>query len=199
MSANIITMSAQMLKERTAVHTNVDEKLLFPDMKYVQDAFIEPVLGTALFNKIQSLISAGTINDIANADYKYLLDTYIVDAMINFTLMKLPVTMGFQFWNKGVVRKTGDNTELPPMVDLVDISNEYKNRGEHYANRLEKYLLAQMGLSPNKYPEYNLPGNSVDTVYPSRNEFTSPIYLGDSIRDNPYCNPGGFNGQPYKD
>ena len=198
MSVNIITMSVLMMKERTSIHSNIDEKLIYPDMKYVQDSLIKPVLGTALFEKIQTLIAAGTITDLANADYKYLIDTYIVDAMMYFTLSKLPMSMGYQFWNKGVVRKTGDNTELPSMSDLIDISNEYKSRGEYYANRLEKYLLSQAGLNPNKYPEYYQPGNTVDTVYPSRNEFTSPIYLGDD-RDNPYCNPGGFNGQPYKD
>lgn len=196
MSSNIITMSVLMMKERTSIHSNIDEKLIYPDMKYVQDTCIKPVTGTALFEKLQSLIDAGTITDPANAEYKYLLDTYIIDAMMNFTLSKLPMSLGYQFWNKGVVRKLGDSTELPSMSELVDISNEYKNRGEYYAKRLRLFLIDQSSRL-GKYPEYRLPGNTIDTVFPDQNSFTNPIYLGGDC-DCDYYNPGGFTNTPYK-
>ena len=46
-------MTVQQLKDRTGLHSNVDEKQVKPDIKYCQDAFILPLLGTALMNKLQ--------------------------------------------------------------------------------------------------------------------------------------------------
>lgn len=196
MSVNVLLISDLIIKERTSVHGNIDPKLIYPDIKYAQDLYIKPILGTALFEKLQTMVSNGSIT--TDIDYKYLLDTYLVDAIIYFTLSELPVTISYQFWNKGIVRKLGDNTELPSMSELVDLANRYKARGEYYANRMKLFLIDQTSRTA-KYPEYRLPGNTVDTVTPEQRNFTMPIYLGDDKRDNPWCNPGGFNGQPYHD
>jgi hypothetical protein len=199
MSQNILLISDVMIKERTAIHGNIDPKLIYPDIKVAQDMYILPILGTNLYEKLQTLVSNGTITDLANADYKTLMDKYLVDALIYYTLAELPTTISYQFWNKGVVRKQGQDTELPSMSELIDLSRKYNNRAEFYANRMKLFLIDQSSRT-SKYPEYRLPGNTVDTVTPEMRSFTMPIYLGDTDgRDNPWCNPMGFNGQPYKD
>lgn len=199
MSKNILLISDSILKERTAIHGNIDPKLIYPDIKYVQDAFIKPVLGSALFDKIQKLVGDNTIGDVANADYKLLLDDYLIDTLMYYTLAELPVNISYQFWNKGVVRKQGQDTDLPTMAELVDISNRHKSKAEYYANRMKLFIIDQNGRNQ-KYPEYTNPGSTVDTITPEQRNFTLPIFLGDSDgNDNPYCNRGGFNGQPYHD
>lgn len=182
-----------MIKERTAIHGNIDPKLIYPDIKAAQDLYIEKVLGSALFKKLQTIVSDGTITtDVNNANYKILLDKYLVDALIYYTLSELPQTISYQFWNKGVVRKSGDNTELPSMSELVDISNKYKNRAEQYVRRAIMYLMANTPL----FPEYLNPGNTIDTIFPDRRAFETGIYLGD---ERSWCdwNPGGFTGAGY--
>lgn len=197
MSENILLISDTMIKERTAIHGNIDPKLIYPDIKVAQDMYIMPILGTALYNKLQAIISDGTITtNPANANYKGLIDKYLVDALMYYTLAELPTTISYQFWNKGVVRKQGENTDLPSMSDLIDLSNKYKNRAEFYAERLKLYIIDK---APTMFPEYLNPGSTIDTVTPEQRAFTMPVYLGDEGRDNPYCNPGGFNGQPYHD
>lgn len=199
MSLNILLISDIMIKERTAIHGNIDPKLIYPEIKYAQDAYVKPVLGTALYDKLQSTISDSSISDPVNADYKLLLDEYLVDALIYYTLAELPVNISYQFWNKGVVRKQGQDTDLPTMSELVDISNRYKSRAEYYANRMKLFIIDQSSRL-GKYQEYTHPGSTVDTITPEQRNFTMPVYLGDSDgRDNPWCNPGGFNGQPYHD
>lgn len=196
MSENILLISDVMIKERTVIHGNIDPKLIYPDIKVAQDMYIQPILGSALYNKLLALISSGAISsDAANVNYKTLIDKFIVDTLIYYTLAELPTTISYQFWNKGVVRKQGENTELPSMSDLIDISNKYKNRAEFYANRMKLYIIQNANAM---YPEYLNPGNGIDTMTPSQRSFTTGIYLGDE-RDNPYCNRGGFNGQPYHD
>lgn len=196
MSLNILLLSDEIIKERTSLHGNVDAKLLYPDIKVAQDFYILPVLGTALYNRLQTLVNGGDWTGAAA--YKSLMDNYIIDALMWFTLAELPITLGYQFWNKGVVRKAGQDTETPSMSDLVDVSNTYRNRGETYAKRLKLFLQASLSQSPQPYPEYMQPGTGIDTIYPDQSSFSMPVYLGDAARD-PYCNKGGFTDKPYSD
>ena len=191
MSKNTLFISDTILKEKSIVNSNNDAKLIYPDIKAAQDLYIHPILGTALFIKIQNAIAANNWTGLA--DYKTLLDDYIIDTLVNYTMAELPMN-SYQFTNKGIVRKQGDNTDLPSMSDLVDISNKYRNRAEQYAVRLKRYLLVK---APTLFPEYLNPGSTLDTILPEQKEFSMPVYLGDE--HNPFCNPGGFNGQPYSE
>jgi hypothetical protein len=173
MSKNTLLLSATILKDRTAIHTNIDEKLLYPEIKAAEDMFIHPILGTALYNKLISDIdSTGT----TTGAYKTLLDDYILDTLINYVIAALPDAISFQFWNKGVLRKGGDTTETPTMAELVDIADKYRVRAEWYAQRLIKYL--QTVATSVVLPEYIDPGSAIDTIVPEVNSFTMPIYLG---------------------
>lgn len=172
MSKNVLLISDDILKDRTAVHGNIDAKLLYPEIKVAQDMYIHPILGTALFNKIIDEVDAGTIT----GDYKDLLDDYIIDTLLYFVLAGLPEALSYQFWNKGVVRKSGDNTELPSMSELIDLSNKYRVRAEWYGERLNKYL--KQTASTTVLPEYISPGDTLDTINPENQSYTMPIYLG---------------------
>lgn len=173
MSKNVLLISVQILKDRTAIHTNIDEKLLYPEIKAAQDMYIHPILGTALFDKIVNDIdTTGT----TTGDYKTLLDNYIVDCLMYYVLAGLPMGISFQFWNKGVVRKQGDSTELPSMGELIDLSNHYRQKADWYAERLKNYLIANADEST--LSEYISPGDTSDTINPSNTAYNMPVWLG---------------------
>jgi len=173
MSKNVYLISVEMIKARTAIHGNIDPELVKPEIKTAQDMYILPLIGTALYTKIQTDIQAtGTTTGV----YKTLLDDYIADTLVWYTLSELSVTLSFQFWNKGVARKVGDFTELPSMNELIDLQNKYKNRAEFYANRTRLYLKENSTL----FTEYLNPGSGSDTIQPDGNSFTMPLWLGDN-------------------
>lgn len=177
MSRDVLLVSDTMIKDRTAIHGNIDPKLIYPDIKVAQDMYILPILGTALYEKLQTLIADGTItSDATKVNYKNLIDKYLCDALMYFTLSELPTTISYQFWNKGVIRKQGESTELPSMSDLIDLSNKYKNRAEFYAERLRLYVIQN---ASSMFPEYLNPGATIDTITPEQRSFTMPVYLGD--------------------
>lgn len=189
MSLNILLMSDEMIKERSTVHGNTDPQLLYPDIKVAQDMYILPILGTALYDKLQERVNAGVWTGFE--EYKILLDNYIIDALMYYTMAELPFN-SYQFWNKGMLRKIGQDTETPSMSDLMDISNRYRYKAEFYGNRLRAYLIQNANA---KFREYLNAGNGADTINPDNTGFSMPIYLGD---EGGRCNPGGFTGQPYQ-
>lgn len=161
-----------MIKDRTAVHGNIDPKLIYPNIKVAQDMYIHPILGSALYNKLQTDIAGAGLT----GNYKILVDRYIVDALMYYTLAELPLSLSYQFWNKGVLRKQGESTDLPSMSELFDIGNKYKNWAEFYSNRLRLYLKQNASTL---FPEYLNPGSGVDDINPENKSFTMPVYLGD--------------------
>lgn len=94
MSKNVLLIDENILKERTAIHGNIDPKLLYPEIKAAQDMYIEPILGSALYNKIINEVDAGTIT----GTYKALLDDYIIDALCWYIVSALPDAISYQFW-----------------------------------------------------------------------------------------------------
>lgn len=180
MSLNVLLISDVTIKERTGLHNNIDPKLIYPEIKCAQDMYIEPILGSALFNKLQTDVKNGTVT----GDYKVLMDNYIADALIYYTMADMPVATSYQIWNKGVVRRSGNDTETVSRSELNDLSNGFRDKAEFYAQRLIKFLKQ---YAPTKYPEYLNPGGGYNDVHPTNGSFTMPVYLGN---DDCGCNWG---------
>lgn len=181
MSRNVLILTVSKLKERTAMHDNVDSKLVEHDIKAVQDLYIEPILGTALYEKILDDIEDNTLTGV----YKTLVDNYIIDTLLNYTLSEVPLGLNMQFWAKGILKKTADNTETPSLTEVMVLADKYKRRAELYAVKLKNYLLENARSSV--FPEYLNPGNGRDTVHPNRAVRTIPIYLGGDSDYNCKC------------
>lgn len=188
MSKNWLLMTDQMIKDRSTIHGNIDPKLISPEIKVAQDMYIHPILGSSLFNKLLVDVNASGIT----GDYKTLLDDYIVDPLMYYAISQMPMGLSFQFWNKGVIRKQGDSTELPTMSELVDVANHYRMRAEWYGERLTKYL--QQHSTTIFLPEYLTACGDLDSIGPQSSPFTMPVYLGDHHycqnldKNNCHCN-----------
>ena len=174
MSRNILFVSVNTIKERTGVHNNLDEKLINPEILASQDMYILPCLGTALYNRLQD----GIQNDNLSSLESEILDTYITPALVYYVLSELPMGLSYQFYNKGLIRKSGDGQENPSASDMIDVADRYKSRAEFYKQRLVKFLKekAVKGL----LNLYLNPGNTIDTMIPENQAYTTSIWLGDS-------------------
>jgi hypothetical protein len=142
-----------------------------PEIKTAQDMYILPALGTALYNRLQDGINNCTLNP----DENNLLDNYIADTLVHYVLSELPMGLSYQFYNKGLLRKSGENTENPSMQDMIDVANRYKARAEFYKQRMIKYLKEYSTT----YPEYLNPGSGIDAIHPENDAYTTSIWLGD--------------------
>ena len=182
MSKNTLFISVQSIKDRTGLHANVDEKLVLPEIKTAQDMYILPALGSALYNELQTAVDSNTYTNLQTT----LLDDYIVDTLIYFVMSELPQGLSFQFYNKGLLRKSGENQENPSMQDMIDVANRYKARAEFYKQRLIKYLKQNNAL----YPNYLNFGSGIDSIKPDNEGYTVSMYLGDAC-----CNDDYYEGK----
>jgi hypothetical protein len=171
MSLNLLFISVDTIKDRSGLHNNLDEKLVFPEIKSAQDIYILPALGSALYNRLQDAITNSNLTQLETT----LLNDYIVDTLINFVLSELPQGISYQFYNKGLLRKTGDNSDYPSMQDMIDVANRYKSRAEFYKQRLIKYLRENIA----QFPLYSNYGNGIDAIKPERDAYNASIWLGE--------------------
>jgi hypothetical protein len=172
---DILFISPENIYERSAVHKNIDSKMIVPEIKAAQEMYILPVLGTALYDRLQD----GVNNNNLTADEQTLIKSYIRDPLIHYTISELAPALSFQLWNKGLTRKTTENSEAVSSSEIDDFTAKFKNRAEWYLERLIRYLIQEAGEG-NKFQEYINPGSRTDTFVPKRTSFEIGIYLGNT-------------------
>lgn len=194
MSANILMISEQSFKDFTIASNNIDLKNVTQVIKMTQDRYIHPLCGSALYNKILTLISNNQIVNVGNAIYKTLLDDYLTDTLFNYVLGELPMAMQYKFVNKGVLKKTSENSEQPTIQELESISKYYHGYAQWYAERVINYLTANGEL----YPEYLNPGSDITTIHPVSNQYRCAINLGNGELEDTRPYSEKYQGNRYK-
>jgi hypothetical protein len=194
MSANILMISEQSFKDFTIASNNIDLKNLTQIIKMTQDRYIHSLCGSALYNKILDLISTGDITLVGNAKYKTLLDSFLTDTLFNYVLGELPMAMQYKFVNKGVVKKTSENSEQPTYAELQSISKYYQGYAEWYAERTINYLTA----NSETYPEYLNPGSDITAIWPTSNQYRTAINLGNGELEDTRPYSERYQGNRYK-
>ena len=172
---DILFISAENIYDRSPVHKNIDSKMIIPEIKAMQEMYLLPVLGTALYERLQD----GIDNSNLTAHEVTLLKDYIRDPLIHYTISELADGLSYQIWNKGLTRKTTENSEAVSSSEIDDYKAKYKNRAEWYLERLIRYLIEEAGTG-SKFQEYINPGSRVDTFVPKRTSFEIGIYLGNT-------------------
>jgi hypothetical protein len=180
MSKNILFITEQTFKDRTGASNNIDGKQLFPMIKVAGDIYIQPALGSTLYKRLQSGVDANnlTINE------KTLIDDYITDTLIWYTMSMLPMTMGFQLFSKGFLQKTSEESNTPSRSDMEMLEQKYTSMAEFYKTRMIGYLKENYNL----FYEYINTGSAYDTIFPEEKAYTCPIYLGDGYGVKSFVN-----------
>ena len=132
MSKNIIFITETLFKERTGASNAIDGKQIFPMIKVAQDLYIQPTLGSRLYKRLQLGIESDNLTD----NEKTLLDEYVTDTLIWYTMSMLPLIMGFQLFSKGFLQKTSEESQAPSRSDLELIEQKYKSMAEFYNTRM---------------------------------------------------------------
>ena len=164
-------ISVKDLKDKSIINGNVDADKIIHFIEIAQDIYIHQYLGTSLYDKLQSLIIADTLDDVGNSNYKLLRDNYIKPCMIWFTHIEyLPESL-FTIDNSGLTRHRGENEDVVDFAEVDRLVDKARARADFYTQRMVDYLCNNSNL----FPEYL--NNSNEDLRPNRdnNNFSSIV------------------------
>ena len=167
----IFLVSVKTLKESSILNQNIDEMYLYVPIKTAQDSGLQPIIGTKLYNKLMDLVEDGSITGAT--DYKYLLDEYVTQYLVNKVTADIQIPLSFKLRNQGVVQQTGENTYVPSLKDIQYVQQHYQNQADFYSNRMSDYLRANR----TKYPEYCSVDSCAD-MRSNKGAYNTGIFLG---------------------
>jgi len=164
------------LIRHSVIDDNTEYDKITPVIELVQDKYILPLLGTSLYNTIEThilaYINSATTIPVA---YKTLIDNYILKMMVHYIMYESSPTFKFRYANKGIMTNSSDNGQPIPTNDMEYLMNIWKTNGEMYGDRMIKYL----NYNNSTYPTYN--NNTGADIFPERNAYDVDIYLGTRI------------------
>lgn len=160
------------LKQKSIIGGTVDPDKIVQFIEVAQDTHIQNYLGGKLYNKIQQLIIADTIDLSINSNYKNLLDSYIKPMLIWYTQAEYMPFSAFQISNGGVYRHTSANSQLASMEEINMLTRRALETAEFYTRRFTDY----MDFNSELFPEYTSTAN--EEMHPDRDVNFGGIYLG---------------------
>ena len=170
-----MVISLGFLKETTPLNDNVDDAKIRSVLLATQRMYIEPILGSDLYNRISSDIAGSSLT----GNYKTLTDTWIAPCLAWYTYSELIPDVGVQVARGGVYRSNAENSQTATISELNYYQQKQRDRGEHFADRLTEYLCSNSSL----FPEYST--NSDEDLRPIKSKAFHGISL-DYTQPNAY-------------
>lgn len=169
------------LTENTIVDGNVDYKKFKPALALAQDLDLLPILGSDLMAKLKTDVDAFyTSGTPVPEPYKTLLETYVQPALVHFALSRATPNFKFKYAAKGVIVNGSENSQSAETIDVEKQSDYWRNIGEDYAKRMFDYITFNTAV----FPEYFSQIGTSYKIYPKRNIYSCPIFLGPSSGSN---------------
>ena len=135
--AYVLFISELKLKDSTAINLNVDPEILLPYVLQAQRIYIEPKIGTDLYEKLESLITAGTIGDGGNEAYKTLVDEYIGDCLPSWAFHMCIPYLRFKTENGNIYSKTSETGTALSTEEAQHLREEVRNNAEYFTDKTE--------------------------------------------------------------
>ena len=172
----VLFISEAKLKDSTAINLNVDPEILLPYVLQAQRIYIETKLGTTLYEKLESLITAGTIGNVGNEAYKTLVDEYIGDCLPSWAFHMCIPYLRFKTENGNIYSKTSETGNALSTEEAQHLREEVRNNAEYFTERMIQYITNNITL----FPEYNT--NSGADISPDQNAYYNGMNLERPMR-----------------
>ncbi len=167
--ARVLFITEDYIKTNSTIDDNCDAQTLMIITYDAQELYIEPLLGSRLYNKLKADIVASTLT----GDYLTLMNDYVVPTLLKWIIHDYVPMSSARLRSVGATKKSGEFGQSMDMKNLTFIMNMAENKANLIGMKMIDYLACNVDL----FPEYctNDEGGELDPI----NSATSTgIYLG---------------------
>jgi len=176
---NTFLISEAQIRNYTDIDNNIDSALIKNGIREAQDIKLQPIIGTLLYEKLTSLVDAGTISDAANADYKTLLDSYIQNMLIYAAYYFILDSVYMRSRNNGLLIPDGGENSIAADRAMYNVKRQsVQNKMEFYSNLLTDYIIEEQTL----YPELNASNKLYDLNPNYEDKYGNPFVFNNKSR-----------------
>lgn len=146
MASNAYFIDQDYLIRYSWINGTTDEKYLRPAIRLAQLKRVRFYLGKCLYDKLESLVEnqgagdATDIDNVANVNYKTLLDDYVQDVTMYWSLVELYPYLVRKIDNSNIIKRVGQNTETLSTDELADMVKTERSNAQHFTDQMIKYL-----------------------------------------------------------
>ena len=151
----------------TTISGNIDIFKINPHIHNAEILYLEPILGSDLYNKLLQLVTGATIAE----PYNTLLIDYVTPSVVFHTMELFIPLNAFQIADGGVSQYTPSNANFSSIDEIDKISNKYRIIGGKYDMKLSEYLIKNSALFPEYTGNTGLIGKN-ETTYRSGGIYT---------------------------
>ena len=159
---------------------NVENTFIKSNILLAQDIHIQNILGSNLYDDIISQfenymvdyeagVTGITVSDYVSADYLTLIDDYIQQTLLFYTLYESSYDLYSKITNKSMVTQSSENSDIVSESFLNKRKDDWLNKAEYYSTRLTNFLID----NDETYPKYNEFDGEVSDIIPDTEAYLS--------------------------
>jgi hypothetical protein len=151
----------------------IDADALLPFCRTAQDKYLKNLLGTVLFDFLQSKIETNTFSAL-DVYYQDLMDDHIKYTLLWYACVEYIPFSSVQFKSNGAVKQQSEQGIAPSKGEIDYLLQKAQNNADYYALRLQNYLISYS----NNIPQYLQSVGNQTQIYPDQsNQYWSGIQL----------------------
>lgn len=151
----------------------IDSDALLPFCRTAQDKYLKNLLGTVLFDFLQSKIETNTFSAL-DVYYQDLMDDHIKYTLLWYACVEYIPFSSVQFKSNGAVKQQSEQGIAPSKGEIDYLLQKAQNNADYYALRLQNYLISYS----NNIPQYLQSVGNQTQIYPDQsNQYFGGIQL----------------------
>lgn len=139
-----LIVTADDLKAYSLLDFNIDDQKIIPYILEAQRLYLEPMIGTPFYRKLQDVSNRGYV-------YDYLVTNYVTHALVSWALGVYIKKAPYQIAEGGVFKHYSTDSELAGANEVRTMAKEEHYKAQDYAWRMAQFIETYK----DSYPEWS--------------------------------------------